>query len=121
MFLTDLRKWKREIGDQSAVLAVSVVPGAEVVDPWRGVDVGGRFFAWDGPLEDLEDREPVGMPGDLQPDLMEALKKAGALPSWQRRAGQRDRGTSPVFITDKRTYKRAISSGPEFVLVVLLA
>src|SRR5439155_23615259 len=78
VFLTDLRKWKREIGDQSAVLAVSVVSGAEVVDPWRGVDVGGRFFAWDGPLEDLEDREPVGMPGDLQPDLMEALKKAGA-------------------------------------------
>jgi hypothetical protein len=116
VFLTDLKKWKREIGTEAQVLVIAPA-GSSTADPWRGVQVGERFYAWDGPLEDLQDRDPVEMVLELPPELKKALNEARATPSWPLRAGRRDPATSPLFITDKRSYKRAIHCA-ELMLVV---
>src|SRR3989442_1025656 len=69
---------------------------------------GHRFYAWDGPFDDLPDRDPIQMALELDPELKKSLDDTGAPPSWQRRAGQLNRGTRQLFVTDKTSYKRPI-------------
>jgi TIR domain len=84
---------------------------------WRGVMVGGAFYAWDGPLLlQLEDRNPIPEP----PGLISALQSQGMKPGWTRPDSlariQRE-GAFQVFQTDRRTYRRAIEWG-DVVLTV---
>jgi len=85
---------------------------------WCGVLVGGDFYAWEGPLTDLPEGEPVEMSRDLDPQLRAALDEAGAVPSWQTKSDILTwRDEQRVFITDRRTYKRAIVSGKDVLFV----
>jgi hypothetical protein len=85
---------------------------------WWGVLIGGDFYAWEGPLTDLPEREPVEMAPELEPRLRTALNEAGALPSWQTNTDLLTwRDEQRVFITDRRTYKRAIASGKDILFV----
>jgi hypothetical protein len=82
---------------------------------WQGVQVGPRFYAWDGPLEELKDWEPVKIALLLPEELKKALDEAGAMASWQSR--ELDSGQRQLFITDKVTYKRAIVSADQRLVV----
>jgi hypothetical protein len=122
VFLTDLRRWKREIGDGFQVLAVHRDDDSRDADAggggWRGVQVGHDYYAWDGPLNDLADREPVELPLKLDQDLKKALDDAGANPAWQNKRNPINWDNARrIFVTDRRTYRRAIINGNESVLV----
>jgi hypothetical protein len=85
---------------------------------WSGVVIGDDFYAWEGPLTDLPEGEPVEMPRELDPRLRAALNETGALPSWQTKSDLLTwRDEQRVFITDRRTYKRAIVSGKDVLFV----
>jgi hypothetical protein len=85
---------------------------------WWGVLVGGDFYAWEGPLTDLPEGEPVEMSRDLDPQLRTALDEMGVLASWQTKSDLLTwRDEQRVFITDRRTYKRAIVSGKDVLFV----
>jgi len=85
---------------------------------WSGVLIGDDFYAWEGPLTDLPEDEPVEMSRDLDPRLQTAFSEAGALPSWQTKSDLLTwRDEQRVFITDRRTYKRAIVNGKDVLFV----
>ena len=95
-------------------------PGSTVVREggWWGVLIDGDFYAWEGPLTDLPEHEPVEMSRELDPRLRTALNEAGALPSWQMNSDLLTwRDEQRVFITDRRSYKRPIVSGKDVLFV----
>ncbi len=74
---------------------------------WKGVEVDGRFFAWDGPLHHLQDRPPVVAP----PAVPEALRTAGAEPDFVHRLNVRKvlaNGFIQVFETDRNAWTREL-------------
>ena len=95
---------------ESVVRAVEILAGQESPsrEPWHGVELQGRYFAWAGPsLHALEDRQSVPTP----PDLPDALRAAGMTPSF----GMRNRlnhhlakGGHQVFETDRRRWRREL-------------
>lgn len=102
------------IGD--AVVSVETEPAAE---DWVGVQVGSRYFAWDGNgLHALEDRKPAPTP----PGLLEAIRAAGLNPGYGRRERLEQkfrRGLLQVFETDKKSWRREVRGvGGEQVLLV---
>jgi len=75
--------------------------------PFVGVEVGKRFFDWDGPLNALDSRDGIGEPSGL----IEALKAAGAEPSFGFAKGLSQylaRGLRPVYETDRQAWKKPI-------------
>jgi hypothetical protein len=81
--------------------------------------IGDDFYAWEGPLTDLREDDPVEMSRDLDPRLRTALSEAGAQPSWQTKSDLLTwRDEQRVFITDRRTYKRAIVNGKDVLFVL---
>lgn len=92
-------------------VAGAVAAAAESASGWVGVDVGGRFFAWDGPeLHSFPERPPTPTPGGL----IDAIREAGFTPSY----GTRDKltrhlaaGRLQVFETDRKTFQRAVFGG----------
>lgn len=108
-------------GVQSTVLLIEALAGrVSSREPWEGVEIDGRCFAWAGPaLHSLNDRQPIPTPAGL-PDV---LRSAGMTPSF----GMRDRlnhhfaqGGHQVFETDKRTWRREVlytSDGRQVLLV----
>ena len=88
---------------------VSIVKGVEhSTEPWMGVDVGGRYFAWSGTnLHSLADRP--GVPSSHQ--IEEALRIAGMTPSYgvtARLSHHFSKGRVQVFETDRQSWRRAI-------------
>ena len=109
-------------GVESAVRIVEVLVGhvSAAREPWQGVEIQGRYFAWSGPaLHSLEDRRPVPTPAGL----IDALGAAGMTPSY----GMRDRlnhhlaqGGHQLFETDRRTWRRELlysGDGRQILLV----
>ena len=98
-------------GVESAVRIMETLTGRvqALREPWCGVELQGRYFAWSGPaLHSLEDRAPVPTPAGLT----EALRGAKMTPSF----GMRDRlnhhlaqGCHQLFETDRRTWRRELS------------
>lgn len=85
---------------------------------WWGARIGDDFYAWEGPLADLPEHEPVEMSRELDPRLRTALNDAGVLPDWETKTDLLTwRDEQRVFITDRRTYKRAIVSGKDVLVV----
>ena len=78
-------------GVESAIRIVEVLSGhaAGAREPWQGLELQGRYFAWSGPaLHSLEDRPPVPTPAGL----IDALRAAGMTPSYEiGRASCRER------------------------------
>jgi hypothetical protein len=75
---------------------------------WEGVTLDGAFYAWSGPLIQMQDRDDAVAPQGL----MAALRDRGADPAWATRLDRAvERGSLQVFATDRRSWKRAIASG----------
>ena len=109
-------------GVESAVRIVGVLSGQVSIarEPWHGVELENRYFAWSGPvLHSLEDRPPVPTPAAL----IDALRAVGMTPSY----GIRDRlnhhlaqGGHQLFETDRRTWRRELlnsGDGRQILLV----
>jgi hypothetical protein len=90
-------------------------------EPWEGVEVDGRYFAWSGPtLHSLPDRLQIPAFRGLE----DALRESGIEPRFGREERLRDHlssGRLQVFETDRRTWRRALlmaGSGEQVLLVV---
>ena len=125
---------KRTAGRRDAALCISATttvlktlsilsdlpdPSAPTI-PWRGVEVHGRYVAWDGPtLHALDDRP--GVPATEQ--IIIAIKDAGCNASFGRRDRLREhlaRGLSQVYETDRETWRRELlydADGSQVLLV----
>jgi hypothetical protein len=83
---------------------------------WKGIEVGTVFYAWDGPLTNLEDFKPEPEP----PGLLDALRQQGLTCGWANRDKLARRGLGErlrVYATDRRKWRREIVNG-DTVLVV---
>jgi len=79
----------------------------DVTTQFVGVALGDRFFDWDGPLHELEERQPIPTPQGL----IEALKAGRTEPSFGHIADRRRllaKGWLQVLETDRRKWKREI-------------
>jgi len=83
---------------------------------WEGLTFDGQYFAWAGPLLDLEDREPAPCPAGL----VEELRAHG----FSVRLGRPDkldhhigRGRAQVFATDAKRWRRAVKQNGQSLLV----
>lgn len=101
-------------------LAASGTEEAVRESGWSGVQVGSRFYVWDGPLDDLEDRDPIVMRLELDAELNTALDEAGVRRRWLSKRLMFGAGNvRQVFVTNRKTYKREVIHG-DVVLVVQL-
>lgn len=107
---------------ESVVRIVEVLAGEEAYprEPWQGVELGSRYFAWAGPsLHGLEDRPPVPTP----PDLPNACRAVGMTPSYglrQKLNHHLAQGGHQVFETDRRKWRRELlntGDGDQVLLV----
>lgn len=99
------------IATDAVVRFVAALEGHELADSsvaWEGVEVRGRYFAWDGPaLHALDDRAAIPAPLEA----IEAIRNAGHKPVF----GVRDKlhkhqatGAQQVFETDKKSWRREL-------------
>jgi len=108
-------------GVRTLIEAVALLTGQEIqFEPWRGVRVGPRFFAWDGPtLHALEDRLPIPAPEEA----ITAIKQAGHTPSFGVKVKLRHhlaQGARQVYETDQRTWRKELlysADGNQVLLV----
>jgi hypothetical protein len=92
--------------------------GQSVADAqgWEGVEFQGTFYAWAGPLLAVEDRASV--PYLLQ--LLDALKECGlraAFGNPEKLSEHLGRGSRQVFATDRKSWRRPVVNGRQFLLV----
>jgi hypothetical protein len=75
---------------------------------WQGVEIRGRYFAWDGPkLHALDDRPPIPAPLEA----IEAIRNAGHKPVFGLREKlykHQATGAQQVFETDRRSWRREL-------------
>ena len=82
----------------------------------EGLEFQGTFYAWAGPLLNLEDRKDV----DYSPELLEQLKLRGLRVSLGNPESLSDhfgKGRCQVFATDKKTWRRPVVHGRQLLLV----
>jgi len=75
---------------------------------WDGIQIGGVFYAWAGPLFGLRDLDPVSPPASL----LEEIEKRGLKPRWASKnhlSHHIERGLAQVFATDRKTWRRPVS------------
>lgn len=80
----------------------------EIEDEWKGVEVDGRFFAWDGPLHRLALRDE-GIPTPA--GVIEALKAARLTAQYGLISDlrtYRSQGFLPMYETDRQTWRRKL-------------
>ncbi len=75
---------------------------------WKGVQVGSRYFAWDGPiLHSIPSVPPIPAPNEA----ISAIKALGATPLFGLQTRLRDHlasGDLQVYETDRKTWKREL-------------
>src|SRR5438105_5302091 len=75
---------------------------------WQGVEITGRFFAWEGPtIHELKDRPGVPDP----PGLTEAIRAVQMVPTFGVIAKLRQhlaQGRLPVYETDRKSWRREV-------------
>lgn len=92
-----------------------VLTGTEEV-AWEGIQFQGCFYAWAGPLLNLQDRASVPAP----PGLLNEIKKRGLRPRWanlNKVSHHVERGRTQVFATDKTTWRRLVTKGAQQLMV----
>ncbi|MCE5251982.1 hypothetical protein LLG96_17395 [bacterium] len=98
---------------ESVVRVVEIISGQEPHsrEPWQGVELQERYFAWSGPgLHALEDWPPVPTPSGL-PD---AIRAAGMVPSFcmrDRLYHHLAQGCLQLYETDRRKWRRELNTG----------
>ncbi len=107
-------------GLRSLVELVAILTGMNFeTEPWKVVQVGQRFFAWDGGLlYSLDDRKPIIAP----PEAIQAINDAGHHTSYcskERIQTKLAQGARQVYEPDKREWRRELTHGIEnHVLIV---
>lgn len=84
---------------------------------WEGLELEGTFYAWAGPLLDLEDKPGVPHP----PQLLKLLEGRGMRVSFaspERLSHHCGRGRCQVFVTDKTKWRRPVLWGRRQLLLV---
>ena len=82
---------------------------------WEGIEFQGTYYAWAGPLLAMEDRAAV----PYSPLLMKALEGLGVRVSFgnpEMLSDHLGRGRCQVFATDKRSWRRPVTRGRQFLL-----
>lgn len=99
----------------AAEAAEAVLAGADEA-AWEGVQIQGAYYAWAGPLLNLQDRDSVPPP----PNLIQEIERRGFHVRW----GNRDRlphhvqrGLVQVFATDRESWRRAVEDRGRLLLV----
>jgi hypothetical protein len=75
---------------------------------WKGLTHNDRYFAWEGPLEDLADWVDLPCP----PGLIKSIESTGMVPSFEEPDKFRklaDQGYRRVFFTNRQTGKRPLT------------
>ncbi len=83
-----------------------VLMGTEEV-AWEGIQLQGMFYAWAGPLLDLQDLDSVPAPAGL----LNEIQRRGLRPRWatlDRVTHHVERGLAQVFATDRTTWRRPV-------------
>jgi hypothetical protein len=74
---------------------------------WEGIELGGIFYAWAGPLMSLEDKASTPCPGGL----LARLRDRGLAVRWanpNRLAEHFGKGRSQVYATDRKKWRRPV-------------
>lgn len=107
---------------EAVIRFIAVLEEHELTDSqvdWEGVQVRGRYFAWDGPrLHALDDRAPIPAPLEA----ISALRDAGHKPVFGLREKLHQHqasGAQQVFETDRKSWRRELlqSSDGQLLLV----
>lgn len=83
---------------------------------WKQVELEGKRFAWEGPLEDLKESNGVPLPDGLIPALQaRGMSPRTGIPGdlWN----EFSQGYVQVWYIDQRMYKHAVVSGDKQVLL----
>ncbi len=109
------------VGLRGLIETVGLLAGENLqTEPWVGVRVGPRFFAWDGPtLHALEDRPPIPAPDEA----IAAIKAQGLTPFFGQKAKLRRRlaeGAQQVYETDRRSWRKELLHSPDGSQVLLV-
>lgn len=74
---------------------------------WQGVLLNGKFYCYDGPLDDLELKEPCPFQESISAALKEAGYKPGKIP-FDQEGDRLDRGYHVIYSTDRHSWRRRI-------------
>lgn len=106
----------RDIVARFAAEAAEAVPAGENEPAWEGVQIQNEYYAWAGPLLNLQDREAVPPP----PGLLEEIERRGLHARWgnhDRLAHHVQRGLAQVFATDRESWRRPVADRGRLLLV----
>lgn len=87
-------------------LAETEKPSSLTDESWKGVEVNGRFFAWEGyRLATLDEKQPSGAP----PELLGELEKIGIEKRYHAKrklSGALAKGWVQIYETDSESWRR---------------
>ena len=109
----DIPKYQITVGAGSLASDMQSAVGAH---QWEGVEFKGTYYAWAGPLLELDDRAAV----PYLPQLIKALQDRGLRVSFgnpEKLSDHLGRGSYQVFATDRKSWRRPVVNGRQFLLV----
>lgn len=101
---------------QFAQRAAEAVAAGRNEPAWEGIEVAGQFYAWAGPLLNLEDQKEVPPPQGL----IAEIERRGLIPRWANLDAlpqHVERGLAQVFATDMRTWRRPVVNRRQLLMV----
>jgi hypothetical protein len=110
------RNGVRDIVARLAAEGAEAVPAGENEQAWEGVLIQGVYYAWAGPLVNLQDRDAVPPPQTL----LQEIERRGLHARWgnhDRLAHHVQRGLAQVFATDRETWRRPVADRGHLLLV----
>jgi len=109
-------------GCASVLAIVTVLTGQSLKpsEPWYGIAVGTRYFAWGGPtLHALDDRDPIPAPEQL----LQELRAQGVTHRFGTKAKMRNhlaQGWAAAWETDRHSWRRELLYGADGDQVLLV-
>jgi hypothetical protein len=110
------RNGLRDIVARLAAEGAEPVPAGENEPAWEGVQIQNMYYAWAGPLLNLQDRDAVPPPAGL----LQEIERRGFHARWgnhDRLAHHIERGLAQVFATDRESWRRPIADRDRLLLV----
>lgn len=110
------RNGVRELMARLVAEAAEAVPVGENEPAWEGVQIRDVYYAWAGPLLNLQDRDAVPPPADL----LQEIERRGLHTRWgnhDRLAHHVHRGLAQVFATDRESWRRPVADRGRLLLV----